>query len=62
MTRLQVNLIDMTTRPDSLNPVVTYNWILNCIHHFSKFTWAFALKTKSANEMALKLRALMKWH
>ena len=58
MTRLQVDLIDMRTRPDSLNPDVTYNWILNCIDHFSKFTWAFPLKTKSANEVALKLREL----
>ena len=58
MTRLQVDLINMRTRPDSLNPDVTYKWILNCIDHFSKFTWAFALKTKSANEVALKLREL----
>ena len=36
MARLQVDLVDMRTRPDSLNPDVTYNWILNCIDHFSK--------------------------
>ena len=33
MVRLQVDLIDMRTRPDSLNPDVTYNWMLNCIDH-----------------------------
>jgi hypothetical protein len=58
MTRLQIDLIDMRTRPDVISPDLTYNWILNCIDHFSKFTWGFALKNKSALEVALKLREL----
>ncbi|CAF2132348.1 unnamed protein product [Rotaria magnacalcarata] len=59
MTRLQIDLIDMRTRPDILNPDVTYNWILHCIDHFSKFTWSFDLKRKSADEVAIKLRELI---
>ncbi|CAF4218101.1 unnamed protein product [Adineta steineri] len=35
MTRLQIDLIDMRTRPDRLNPVIIYNWILTCIDHYS---------------------------
>jgi hypothetical protein len=58
MTRLQIDLIDMRTRPDKLSADVIYHWILNCIDHFSKFSWAFPLKNKSANEVALKLREL----
>ncbi|CAF4564215.1 unnamed protein product [Rotaria sp. Silwood2] len=58
MTRLQIDLIDMRTRPDVLNPDISYNWILNCIDHFSKFTWAYPLKNKSAIDVALKLREL----
>jgi hypothetical protein len=58
MTRLQIDLIDMRTRPDTLNEDVIYNWILNCIDHFSKFTWAYPLQNKSAVEVALKLREL----
>lgn len=58
LSRLQIDLIDMRTRPDVLSPDITYNWILNCIDHFSKFTWAYALKNKSAADVALKLREL----
>ncbi|CAF4638969.1 unnamed protein product, partial [Rotaria sp. Silwood2] len=58
MTRLQIDLIDMRTRSDTLNSDITYNWILNCIDHFSKFTWAYPLKNKSAVDVALKLRKL----
>jgi transposase InsO family protein len=48
----------MRTRPDKLSADVTYLWILNCIDHYSKFSWAFPLKNKSANEVAIKLREL----
>ncbi|CAM2705414.1 unnamed protein product [Rotaria socialis] len=58
MTRLQIDLIDMRTRPDILKPDIIYNWILNCIDHFSKFSWSYPLKNKSAAEVALKLREL----
>ncbi|CAF1363369.1 unnamed protein product [Adineta steineri] len=58
MTRLQVDLIDMRTRPDQLNPDIIYKWILNCIDHYSKFTWTYSLQSKSATEVALKLREL----
>ncbi|CAF1301878.1 unnamed protein product [Didymodactylos carnosus] len=37
MTRLQINLVDMRTRPDKVSENVVYNWILNCIDHYSKF-------------------------
>ncbi|CAF0953530.1 unnamed protein product [Rotaria sordida] len=58
MTRLQIDLIDMRTRPDVLNSSITYNWILHCIDHFSKFTWAYPLQNKTAVDVALKLREL----
>jgi hypothetical protein len=48
----------MRTRPDKTSPNITYSWILNCIDHFSKFSWAFPLRNKSANEVATKLRDL----
>jgi hypothetical protein len=58
MTRLQIDLVDMRSRPDILKDEITYNWILNCIDHFSKFSWAYPLQNKSANEVASKLREL----
>ncbi|CAF1372155.1 unnamed protein product [Rotaria magnacalcarata] len=58
MTRLQIDLIDMRTRPDILKPDIIYNWILSCIDHFSKFSWSYPLKNKSATEVVLKLREL----
>jgi hypothetical protein len=58
MTRVQIDLIDIRTRPDKVSPDLVYNWILNCIDHFSKFSWSFPLKNKSAAEVADKLREL----
>jgi hypothetical protein len=58
MTRVQIDLIDMRTRPDKISPDIVYGWILNCIDRFSKFCWRYALKNKSTNEVALKLRDL----
>ncbi|CAF4899086.1 unnamed protein product, partial [Rotaria sp. Silwood1] len=52
------SLIDIRTSPDKTSPDITYSWILNCIDHFSKFSWAFPLRNKSANEVATKLRDL----
>ena len=58
MTRLQIDLIDMRTRPDIIDQDTIYNWILNCIDYFSKYSWAYPLRNKSANDVALKLREL----
>ncbi|CAF4978312.1 unnamed protein product [Rotaria sp. Silwood1] len=58
MTRLQIDLIDLRTRHDKISSDLAYCWILNCIDHFSKFSWAFPLKNKSANEVASKLHEL----
>ncbi|CAF1368372.1 unnamed protein product, partial [Didymodactylos carnosus] len=59
MTRLmQIDLIDMRTRPDVISIAVVYRWILHCIDHFSKFTRSFPLENKSAGEVASKLRQL----
>ncbi|CAF4627543.1 unnamed protein product, partial [Didymodactylos carnosus] len=58
MTRLQIDLIDMRTRPDVISIDVSYLWILNCIDHFSKSSWSYPLQSKSAVEVAQKLRAL----
>ena len=43
MTRLQIDLIDMRTRPDG-----EFKWILHCRDHFSKYSWAYALPNKEA--------------
>ncbi|CAF4430872.1 unnamed protein product, partial [Didymodactylos carnosus] len=53
MTRLQIDLIDMRTRPDVVSVDVVYCWILHCIDHFSKFTWAYPLENKSAKEVVV---------
>ncbi|CAF0765604.1 unnamed protein product [Didymodactylos carnosus] len=37
MTRLQIDLIDMRTRPDVISIDVSYLWILNCIDHSPNF-------------------------
>ncbi|CAF4582297.1 unnamed protein product, partial [Didymodactylos carnosus] len=58
MPRLQIDLIDIRTRPDVISIDVSYLWILNCIDHFSKFSWSYPLQSKSAVEVTQKLRAL----
>ncbi|CAF0753868.1 unnamed protein product [Didymodactylos carnosus] len=58
MTRLQIDLIDVLTRPDIVSRDIVYSWILHCIDHFSKFTFAYSLKNKLAVEVASKLRKL----
>ena len=53
LTRLQIDLIDLRTRPSN-----GYQWILHCRDHFSKFSWACALKSKEANDVAKYLVSL----
>ena len=48
----------MRTRPDKISQEIIYNCIFNCIDRFSKFSWAFPLNTKAANDAAMKLREL----
>ena len=48
----------MQTRPDAIDPDNVCSWILNCIDHFSKFSWAYPLKHKSTNDAAMELRKL----
>ncbi|CAH1264333.1 KRBA2 [Branchiostoma lanceolatum] len=50
MTRMQMDLIDMTSRPDE-----DYKWILHMRDHFSKFSWTHPLTSKRASEVAEKL-------
>lgn len=47
LLRVQIDLIDFRSRPDG-----DYKWILHARDHFSKFSWAYPLKTKCANEVA----------
>ncbi|CAF4327003.1 unnamed protein product, partial [Didymodactylos carnosus] len=58
LTRLQVDLIDFRTRPDNVSQDMKYQWILHAIDHFSKYTFPYPLKTKSAVEVAQHLRQL----
>ncbi|CAH1258983.1 KRBA2 [Branchiostoma lanceolatum] len=50
MTRMQMDLIDMTSRPDE-----DYKWILHMRDHFSKFSWTHPLTSKRVSEVAEKL-------
>ena len=50
LSRVQIDLIDMTSRPDQ-----DFKWILHMRDHFSKFSWAYPLKSKRALEVADKL-------
>ncbi|CAF1322349.1 unnamed protein product [Didymodactylos carnosus] len=58
MTRLQIDLIDMRTCPDVVSNDIVYQWILNCVDHFLKFSWVYPLQNKSASEVAERLREL----
>ncbi|CAF4134003.1 unnamed protein product [Rotaria magnacalcarata] len=53
MTRLQMDLIDMRTRPDG-----EFKWILHCRDHFTKYSWAYALPSKEARYVAESLLQL----
>jgi transposase InsO family protein len=50
MTRLQIDLIDMRTRPDG-----EFKWILHCRDHFTKYSWVYALTRKEARQVAENL-------
>ena len=50
LTRVQVDLIDMSSRPDA-----DYKWILHARDHFTKYSWAYPLMSKKAEEVAEKL-------
>ncbi|XP_070204838.1 uncharacterized protein [Littorina saxatilis] len=47
LLRLQVDLIDYRNRPDG-----DFKWVLHARDHFTKFSWAYALKSKCAQEVA----------
>ncbi|CAF0929775.1 unnamed protein product [Adineta ricciae] len=51
MTRVQMDLIDMRTRPDMNPNGKTYKWILQLKDHFSKYCWGRALQKKEAREV-----------
>ncbi|CAF3193160.1 unnamed protein product [Rotaria sp. Silwood2] len=53
LTRLQIDLIDLRTRPDG-----EYQWILHCRDHFSKYSWAYPMETKEARFVAEHLLSL----
>lgn len=46
LTRMQVDLIDMTSRPEG-----GYKWIMHARDHFTKYSWTFALTSKRAAEV-----------
>ena len=50
LTRVQVDLIDMSSRPDE-----DYKWSLHARDHFTKYSWAYPLTSKRADEVAEKL-------
>ena len=50
VTRLQMNLIDMRTRPDG-----EFKWIIHCRDQFTKYSWSFALPSKEARCIAENL-------
>jgi len=50
MTRMHINLIDMTSRPDQ-----HHKWILHMQDHFSKFSWTHPLISRHTAEVAEKL-------
>ena len=49
MTRVQMDLIDMRTRPDVISYGKIYSWILQLKDHFTKFCWARALEHKDSH-------------
>ena len=47
MTRLQIDLIDMRTRPDG-----EFKWILHCRKHFSKYSLIYTIPNKETQYIA----------
>ncbi|CAF3596553.1 unnamed protein product [Rotaria socialis] len=50
LTRLQMDLLDMRNIQDG-----EYKWILYTMDHFTKFSWAYSLKSKEVKSIADKL-------
>lgn len=57
MSRVQMDLIDMRTRPDAIQGK-TYKWILQLKDHFTKYCWAKALENKEAREVYQTVREI----
>ena len=55
MTRVQMDLIDMRSRPDQIEGKI-FKWILQLKDHFTKFCWAQPLQTKEASEVHFVVR------
>ena len=53
LTRLQMDLIDLRTRPDK-----DFQWVLHCKDHYSKYSWAYPLRSKEAEPVAEHLTDL----
>ena len=51
MTRVQMDLIDMRSRPDHVDSGKIFKWIIQLKDHFTKFCWAQPLETKEAKEV-----------
>ncbi|CAF3853491.1 unnamed protein product [Rotaria magnacalcarata] len=51
MARVQMDLIDMRTRPDAMSDRKVYRWILQLKDHFTKFCWAKPLEHKESREV-----------
>ena len=51
MTCVQMDLIDMRTRPDGISDTKVYRWILQLKNHFTKYCWAKPLVHKEAREV-----------
>jgi transposase InsO family protein len=58
MTRVQMDLIDMRTRPDASTNGKTYRWILQLKDHFTKYCWGKALEHKEAREVYNSIREI----
>jgi hypothetical protein len=50
LTRMQVDIIDMTSHPDN-----DFKYIMHARDNFSKFSWAYPLTQKTAENVANKL-------
>ncbi|CAF3108300.1 unnamed protein product [Rotaria sp. Silwood2] len=51
MTRVQMDLIDMRSRPDHVDSGKIFKWIIQLKDHFTKCCWAQPLETKEAREV-----------
>ncbi len=58
MTRVQMDLIGMRTRPDASSNGKIYRWILQLKDHFTKYCWAKPLEHKEAKEVYNVIREI----